>query len=66
MVNGTEIRKFTAKDTEINPYNLCLGNISKDFSKSNIKKLDLMVISMILVLIMIQLMLIILKTYINI
>ena len=38
FVNGTEIIKFKAKDTEINPYNLCFGNISKDFSESNIKK----------------------------
>ena len=38
FLNGTEIHKFTAKDTEINPYNLCLGNISKDFSRSNMKK----------------------------
>ena len=38
FVHGIEIIKFKAKDTEINPYNLCLGNISKDFSESNIKK----------------------------
>ena len=38
FVNGTEIYKFTAKDTVINPYNLCLVNISKDFSRSNMKK----------------------------
>ena len=38
FVNGTEIIKFKTKDTEINPYNICLGNISKDFSESNIKK----------------------------
>ena len=31
FVNGTEIHKFTAKDSEIIPYNLCLGNVSKDF-----------------------------------
>ena len=52
FVNGAEIIKFKAKDTENNPYNLCLGNISKDFSKSNIKKQDLMVISMIMILLM--------------
>ena len=44
FVKGTEIHKFTAKDYEINPYNLCLENISKDFSASNLNKLDLMVI----------------------
>ena len=38
FVNGTKIHKFTAKDSEIVPNNLCLGNISKDFSASNIKK----------------------------
>ena len=30
FVNGKEIHKFTAKDSEINPYELCLANISKD------------------------------------
>ena len=30
FVNGTEIIKFKAKDPEITPYELCLGNISKD------------------------------------
>ena len=38
FVDGTEIHKFTSKDSEINPCNLCLGNISKDFSASNTKK----------------------------
>ena len=38
FVNGTEIHKFIAKDVEINPYNLCIGNISKDFSVTNMKK----------------------------
>ena len=32
FVSGTEICKFKAKDSEIVPYPLCLGNISKDFS----------------------------------
>ena len=27
FANGTEIDKFTAKDSEFNPSNLCLGNI---------------------------------------
>ena len=31
FVNGTEIHKFTAKDPEVVPNNLCLGNASKDF-----------------------------------
>ena len=30
FVNGTEIIKFKAKDSEIVPTPLCLGNISKD------------------------------------
>ena len=38
IVNGTEIHKFKAKDSEIVPNNLCLGNVSKNFSASNIKK----------------------------
>ena len=38
LVNGTEIHKFLAKDSMIVPNNLCLGNISKDFSASNMKK----------------------------
>ena len=41
FVNGTEIIKFKAKDSEINPYELCLGNISKDWSTNNIKKTSL-------------------------
>ena len=38
FVNGTEIHKFTAKDSMIVPNNSCLGNVSKDFSASNMKK----------------------------
>ena len=38
FVNGTEIHKFLAKDSMIVPNNLCLGNVSKDFSASNTKK----------------------------
>ena len=38
FVKRTKIHKFTAKDSEIFPNNLCLGNISKDFSTSNMKK----------------------------
>ena len=37
-VNGTEIHKFTAKGSDIVRNNLCLGNVSKDFSSSNMKK----------------------------
>ena len=38
FVNGREIHKFLAKDSMIVPNNLCLGNVSKDFSASNMKK----------------------------
>ena len=38
FVNGSEIHKFTAINSEIVPSNLCLGNVSKDFSASNLKK----------------------------
>ena len=38
FVNGTEIHKFLAKDSMIAPNNLCLGNVSKDSSASNMKK----------------------------
>ena len=41
FINGTEICKFKAKDSEIDPYPLCLGNISKDFSVDNMKKTGL-------------------------
>ena len=38
FVNGTEIIKFKAKDSEIVTSLLCLGNISKDWSVDNMKK----------------------------
>ena len=38
FVNGTEIYKSKAKDSEIVASPLCLGNISKDFSADNMKK----------------------------
>ena len=41
FVNGTEIIKFKAKDSEIVSYPLCLGNISKDFSVDNMEKTGL-------------------------
>ena len=41
-VNGTEIIKFKAKDSEFTPYPLCLGNISKEWSTiDNMKKTNL-------------------------
>ena len=56
FVNGTEIYKFKVKDSEIVAIPLCLGNVSKDWSADNMKKLDLMVMFMALVLITMLLM----------
>ena len=41
FVNGTEVHKFKAKDSETVAYPLCLGNISKYFSEDNMKKTGL-------------------------
>ena len=41
FVNGTEIIKFNAKDSEIVANPLCLGNVSKDYSVDNMKKTGL-------------------------
>ena len=38
FVNGKEIHKFKAKDSEIVRNILCLGNVWKDFSADNMKK----------------------------
>ena len=38
FVNGTEITKVKAKDSEINAILLCLGNMSKDLLVYNMKK----------------------------
>ena len=38
FVNGTEINKFKAKDSEILATPLCLGNISKHWLVDNMKK----------------------------
>ena len=38
FVNGTEIYKFKAKDSEIVATPLCLGNMSKDWSVDNMKR----------------------------
>ena len=38
FVNGREMIKFKAKDSEIVEDPLCLGNISENFSESNMKK----------------------------
>ena len=52
FVNGKETVKFKAKYSTIIATPLCLGNISKDWSVNNIKKLDLMDIFINFVLIM--------------
>ena len=41
FVNGPEIIKFKAKDSEIVVTPLCLGNISKDFSVDNMERTGL-------------------------
>ena len=38
FVNGTEIYKFKAKNSEIVTTPLCLRNISKDWSRDDMKK----------------------------
>ena len=38
LVNGKEIHKFKAKDSEIVATPLCLRNISKDWTVDNMKK----------------------------
>ena len=64
FVNGKEIIKFKAKDSEIVASPLCLGNISKDWSKDNMKKQGLLVMFMILVQIIMLLQLMMLKIFI--
>ena len=39
FVNRTEIYKFKAKDSEIAASALCLGNISKDWSVDNTRRI---------------------------
>ena len=41
FVNGTEIHKLKAKDSENVAVPLCLGNISEDFSVDTMKKTGL-------------------------
>ena len=52
FVNGKEIIQFKAKDSAIVSTPQCLGNISKDWSVDNLKKLNKMDMVMNLVLIM--------------
>ena len=41
IVNAVKMYQFKAKDSEIKPYPLSLGNISKDFPIDYMKKTDL-------------------------
>ena len=41
LVNGTEIIKFKAKDSETVATPLCLRNISKDWSVDNMREIGL-------------------------
>ena len=66
FVNGTEIIKFKAKDSEIVASPLCLGNISKDWSTDNMKIQGLLVMFMILLQIIMLLQLMMLKISISI
>ena len=66
IVNNLEINKCKVKDSEINVFSLCLGNVSKDFSVDDMKRLDYMDMSMISQLIMIVLILVMLEIFINI
>ena len=59
FLNSTEIYKFKAKDSEIVAAPLCLGNISKDWTVANMKKLDSLAMFIILALIIMLLMLMI-------
>ena len=66
VVNGTEICKFKAKDSEILEGPVCPGNILKDCSVDNMKKTGFNGMFMILVLIMSLLQLMTLKIFISI
>ena len=68
FVNGKEIIKFKAKDSNIVSRPLCLGNISKDCSTDNMKKTELTGyvydFSVIIMIIIMLLQLMMLKTFI--
>ena len=50
FVNGTEMHKFKAKDSEIVASPLCLGKISKDFSVDNMNKIGFLILVLIMML----------------
>ena len=41
FANAVKVRQCKAKDLEIKPYPLCLGNISNNFTIDNLKKTEL-------------------------
>ena len=41
FVNGKEVCKFKAKNSELKKYNLCLGSISKDYDKKDVSDIGL-------------------------
>ena len=47
FLNGVEIYKLKANNSEINGASICLGNVAKDFSVDNMKRLDDMNMSLI-------------------
>ena len=57
FVNDKEMIKFKAKDLEIAENPICLGNISKDVSESNMKENDCMdlFITLVLIIMLLQL-----------
>ena len=59
FVNGRKIHKFKAKDSEIVATLLCQGNISKDWTVDNMKKIGLnrygMFMTLVLVMMLFQL-----------
>ena len=47
FLNGVEIYKLKANNSEINEASICLGNFAKDFSVDNMNRLDDMNMSLI-------------------
>ena len=54
FVNDTKIYQLKTKDSEINNYTVCLGNISKDFTTNNLKKPGLKVFFLLILILLIQ------------
>ena len=57
IVSGKEIHKFKAKDSEIVPYPLCLGGLSKDFEVGYMRASGLdILMTLVLIMVLSQLM----------